>query len=349
MKALALLIIASLIIVPSTALAATFLHDEQALSLSKAITDDLFTSGQTILIDQPVEGDVFAAGERITISEPVAEDVFAAGNTIEIKAAVAQDIFVAGQTITIEGGADDVFAAGNSIVFGPNSAVASDTYVAGQTIRLRGTFGGDVRVAGQTVVVASGTKITGTLISTGGQPTIESGASVGGQKHHSPPDAPRKERGGSLLIGTITWFVAGLVARYLFPGLVTKLTAKAVQPVKTFFLGLAWLVFCLPLIIILAITVIGLPVTFFVLLFTGLLILGACTFTPIVIGRAVKLRLTKKDTPLSWQDILLGALLYNLLSYIPLVGWFISFVLTVWVLGELVQHLWHAHTASHPA
>lgn len=349
MKLLTLLLITTLIAVPSTTLAATFLHGEQALSLSRAIADDLFTSGKTILIDQPVEGDVFAAGERVTISEPVAEDVFAAGDTIEIKADIAQDVFVAGQTITIDGAADDVFAAGNSIVFGPDTAVASDTYVAGQTIRLRGTFGGDVRVAGQTVVVASGTKITGTLISTGGQPTIESGASVGGQKHHNPPESPRQDRGGSILIGIITWFVAGLVARYLLPNLVTKLTAKPVQPVKTFFVGFAWLVFCLPLMIILAITIIGLPVMFFVLLLTSLLILGALALTPIVIGRAVKLRLTKKDTPLSWQDILLGSLLYNLLSYIPLVGWLISFLLTMWVLGELVQHLWHAHTASRPA
>ena len=301
------------LLLPSAASAAVFLRDEQALSLASPIADNLFATGETILIDQPVSGDIFAAGERVTITAPVTEDIFAAGGNIEITSPIDQDIFAAGNTITIEGSADDIFAAGNTITLRPTTTITGDAYLAGQTVTLAGTIKGDVRVAGQQVVIATGTTITGALISGGKRPLIEEGVSIGEQRHYEQPAAARRAPIGGLLVSVVTWFVTGLAARYLLPRTTAQLLTTPVEPVKTFFIGFGWLVFFVPVSIVLALSLIGLPLMFLVLLLTGLLVLGALTFTPIIIGVWAMRRITKRTPPLSWQDILLGSALYRLL------------------------------------
>lgn len=329
------------LLLPGTTFAAVFLQDEQALSLADPVNDTVFAAGETVLIDQPITGGIFAAGERVSVTKPVTENIFVAGSIVEINTTTPQDVFAAGNEVTFTGEADDLFAAGSTVTLDTDTAVTGDAFLAGQTVIIAGNFSGNVYVAAEEAVVTAGTTITGTLISGGRRPLIEDNVSLGSQRHHEQPARPTKSAGLSgLLASIVTWFVAGIIARYLFPQTTAKLRTPPRQPIKSFFMGLGWLLLFIPACVLLAVTLIGLPLMFFVLLLTGMLILGALSFTPIIVGSWAMQRITKKEHVLSWQDILLGSVLYNLLSYLPVIGWLASAVLTIWVMGELIRMIW---------
>lgn len=343
MKYLAWCLLAALTLLPLGASAAVFLSDEQALSLKQPVDDDVFATGQTILIDQPITGDVFAAGERVTISETISEDVFAAGGIVEIQGDVQDDLFAAGNTVTISGQADDVFAAGSEITFSDSATIAGDAYLTGQTIELAGEFAGDVRIGAQTIVLTEGTTINGDLITRGGRPLIEQNVTITGtQRHEEAAKQAAKTGISSLLVSVAMWFVMGLLAHYFLPGFTAKVLNQAPAPLKTFFTGLAWLIFFIPVGVVLAMTVIGIPLTIVLILATVLLLIGAITYTTLFLGRWAQKRIIKSEAPLTWHYILLGAVIYGLLTHVPVIGTLVCLLLTVWTLGMLLRALWEA-------
>lgn len=341
MKYVPWLLAAALFAFPLGVSAAVFMSDEQVLSLKEPVDDDLFAVGETVLIDQPITGDLFAAGERVTVGTTVSEDTFAAGSIVEINGTIADDLFIAANTATIAATTDDLFATGSEITFDNSSTVTGDAYVAGQTVALAGTFAGDVRVTGQTIVVAEGTTINGDLLSHGKQPLIESGVTIKGMTRHTPVRPKATQAGmGSVLVSTGMWFVMALLVQYLLPGFTTAVLTQPPQALKTFALGLAWLILLLPAAVMLVISVIGIPVSIMLLLLTGLLVLLAIAYTTLFIGRWAQARVMKRDAALSWHYMLVGAVLYSLLAYIPLVGTMLGFTVTVWMFGMLVRAVW---------
>lgn len=341
MKYLAWCLLAALTLLPLGASAAVFLSDEQALSLKQPVDDDVFATGETILIDQPITGDVFAAGERVTISDTISEDVFAAGGIVEIQGNVQDDLFAAGNTVTISGQADDVFAAGSEITFSDSATIAGDAYLTGQTIELAGEFAGDVRIGAQTIVLTEGTTINGDLITRGGRPLIEQNVTITGAQRHEASREPATKAGlGSLLISIGMWFTMGLLARYLLPGFTALVLTQPTTPLKAFVVGLSWLILFIPAAVLVALTIIGIPLAVMIILATILLVISATTYVTLFLGRWAQKRFGKSDAPLSWHYILLGAVIYSLLKLVPLIGTLVCIVLTIWALGMLLRALW---------
>lgn len=326
---------------PTAAYGAVFVRDEQALSLAAPVDDDLFATGATVLIDQAVSGDVFAAGERVTVSAPVAQDIFAAGGSVEIPAEVRDDLFAAGNTVTITGRADDLFAAGSTVMIAPSTKVAGDAYLAAQTVEIAGTFAGDVRVAGQHVTLKSGTTIAGDLVSTGRTPLIEADVAIKGEKRHEQVgQAATPYSVTGILISVAMWFIAALALVSVFPGFTSEFLQPREGVIKTFFIGAAWLVLCVPLFLLLAVSVIGIPLMLLLVLATLLLLVTSVAGVPLVLGHWIMRRAVKSDQPLSWQYILAGAALFSLLGLVPVIGILLSFVLTVFIFGTLLKALW---------
>lgn len=332
--------IALLLLLPTAASAAVFISDEDALSLKEPVNDDLFATGETVIIDQTITGDLFAAGERVTISETVTEDVFAAGGIIEVQGNVQDDTFIAGNTLTMTGETGDLFAAGSTITLSPTANIAGDAYLTGQTIELAGTYAGDVRVAGQTIVVKSGTTIAGDLVTAGRTPIVEDNVSIEGERRHEA----MTEQGGvntwGILVGIVMWFITGLALTYGLPRFTTQLLTTPPQPLKTFFVGLAWIILCVPILVLLAMSVIGIPLMVIGLLATALLLVSALGYTAVFIGSWVQGRVVKTGKPLTWYYILIGAALYSLLGYVPVLGVLFCVLVTVWVVGMLLRLIW---------
>lgn len=345
-KYFAALTLISLLALPLTTHAATFLVDENALSLTQDIEDDVYAAAQTVFLNREITGDVAAAGKTVSIAAPVSQDVYAAGETVEVTGAVADDVAVAGNIVTLAAATDDLFAAGSQVKVTKEAQVAGDAYLAGERVELAGKFSGNVRVSANTVTVRSGAVIEGNLTTFGGSPpVVESGATIRGQQQHraAEPHTPqRRARVLSFVTSVLTWFVAAQIMLYVFPTLTAATLARGGKTVgRSLLTGLIWLILFIPVSILLAMTVIGLPLMVALLCVTGLLIVAALAVAPVVIGKWVMQRVLKVTTPLSWQHVLVGAVIFAALGYLPIIGALLCSLLVLWTLGALIQAVWY--------
>lgn len=98
----------------STALAAEVVNgDPYILPRGEVVTDDLYVSGDEVIIDGTVEGDLIVAGGYVEINGVVMGDLIAAGGAVVISGVVQDDVRAAGGSVLLTGRVgDDFFAAG---------------------------------------------------------------------------------------------------------------------------------------------------------------------------------------------------------------------------------------------
>jgi hypothetical protein len=157
-----------------------------AVPAGQTVDDDLFLTGQNVVMAGTVNGTLFVSGESINISGTVNGDVFAGGRivVIEKSATITGNLFVGAAQIrvngevggTIFGGSAlmvledqslvgrNVFYGGFSYEMAKNSMVKIDQFLAGRQVVLNGTTGRDVNIAAVAV------EINGTV---GGDANIE--------------------------------------------------------------------------------------------------------------------------------------------------------------------------------
>jgi cytoskeletal protein CcmA (bactofilin family) len=256
------------------------------VSTEWVVREDLYAAGGEVAIRGEVRGDLVAAGGRVLVEQPIKGDVAAAGGEVTIRAAVADDVRAVGGSVTIDGPvAGDVMAAGGRIVLpaGANiqgraglagSAIELGGHVgrsvraAGKRIRISGQIDGDVDLAAGSVEVLATARIAGTLTYRSGRPArIEPGAQVTGGVVHRPFTAGEQ---ASRFVRLLLWGLAlslllafvliGIVLLALFPE-GTRVAARriATDPGPSFALGLLMLLGGPVAILLLMVTVVGIP------------------------------------------------------------------------------------------
>lgn len=342
------------------AYAAEFLiNEDRRVAPSQELGDDVYAAGATIEFQHPVRGDIFAAGQAITVAGEVTGDVTAVGEQISIQNSVSDDVRTAGQRILITGTVrDDLFAAGQEVTIAADSSVGGDAFLAGQTIALEGTINGTVRAAGDTHVGSSAI-IKGDLFTYGEvEPVIEEGAQIQGVIRHTETDIRQAESRASKLTNwvrsVVTLFVLALILAFLFPRFTRDvLSAVRASPGKSALTALVWLALVGPAAILLLITIVGIPVAVAVLFVTGTLLVAASAYAALLAGSWIMKRLTQATSappaptstltqppPATWQEALLGAVVYESVQLLGVIGWLITAVLALFVFGAVLRTMW---------
>lgn len=345
MKKILSLLSLSFLILPALVSAATF-NGNDIVSITSPVNDDFYGAGNEVNIDSAVTGDVVTAGRGIDISGEVTGDVTAAGETITISSPVKDDIRAAGRRIRINTTVgDDVFAAGEVIELS-DSTVNGDVYAGGQTIIISGTINGTVRAAGEKVEIKPGTHITGDLLTYGNkEPVIGQDVTIDGSRKHRKEEVKPQQRQSVLLNwlkGVVTCFILGSILLYIFPRFTARVIATSKGSMgRSILTGAVWSLLFIPASIMLLISGIAFPIGLAIILLTLALYVLASGYTVILIGSWVLQRLNKTVTPLSWQHVLLGAVLYKSIMFIPGVGPTIILLLTLLMFGSMLVTLWH--------
>lgn len=333
-------------IAPLSVGAATFLTGDE-ISLSEALADDLYIAGNGVMINKDVEQDVFAGGQSIRIDANIGQDVFAGGNSVKITGTVGDDIFAGGEMVEIDvTSVDDIFAGGNRVEISKDTVVNGDVFAGGQTVIIAGTVKGDVKIWGDNMVIKSGAVIEGDLTTYGEkEPTIEKGATVNGERKHHTKEAKAVGMSGSVagwVSSVLAWFVLGLVLLYLVPQFTKSVTETALKRSgKSLLLGALWALLFIPLVVLLMITIIGIPLAMIVLLLTIAFFMLAIGYSMIIIGIWIMNKISKtENAEVSWQHVLLGVVMYKVIKLVPIVGWPITLALTLLSLGALIWTDW---------
>jgi len=318
-----------------------------SVTISGVVNGDVYAAGGQILVDGVINGDLIASGGMINVTGKVSGNIRAAGGQIIISGDIGKNLTVFGGSInlnssaTIRGG---VVAAGGSILI--ETPVAKNVNVAGGNVTLSSLVSGNLAAATSRLILTSKAAVNGDLNYTSqNDASIDSSAIISGKVTKT---AIREDSNGSPLSRKIAFIIFGflstLVVGFLFLRFLPKFSLVTVHKIGEAFwasLGLGFaILFLAPIgIIILMVTLIGIPLALLILAtYMVGLYLSSVVFmywAGTWISKLTRLELNK------YLVLVLGALIYWAIGLIPLLGGLTSFIGVMLGLGALSLTLKH--------
>ncbi|MBU1017417.1 FapA family protein [Patescibacteria group bacterium] len=357
-----------LFLIPTLAFALNFEVGEEILS-SETINDDYYGAGGTIQMDSDVNGDLILGGGRIMVDAVISQDLMLGGGEIRVKGEVRDDARVAGGNIMINALIkDDLIVAGGNIELGENGFVGSDMTVAGGNVVINGQINGSLQGTAGNLYINNVINGDVSLISVEELTFGPQGKVMGNLLYRS--SAPSKTANEDTVLGVIDYkpteftvsnqdfrtIASGVIAglsvfsflSLLLAGLIILVLFRFYMPnaVQTVYqkpmasVGIGFLVLILMPIAAVLFLITGIGwIFFFILLALWLIALFfAKLIAALMIGMKL-VRLTDKSGFLRvYGSFALGALIYVLLTLIPIVGWIIKFALILMGLGGMALY-----------
>lgn len=316
------------------------------------IDHTFFASGQTVNINSEVEGDVFCAGQTINITGKVHGDVICAGQTVNITGSVDGDVRIAGQTVIISSNVGgNATIAGQTFTLAPEASIEGDITLGSEKGVFNGTVGRDIAVGGSNVIIANkvgrdikgnienlelttSARVTGNINFTSEKDIVKvGGAEVGGKVTRSDLSEEDKSNDGGMFAFGIGWFIywflatllIAMVLALLFPRMLQTLSDRAFPtPWKALLTGFLASIAIPTILILIAITVVGLPLALVGGLLWLLIVLISGPLSGYYLGRLI---LRNSRRPL--LIMLVGASILLVLYFIPFIG-FLALLLALW-------------------
>jgi hypothetical protein len=300
--------------------------------------------GGDVVLAASVTGDAVLAGGNVVVKDSVGQDLYAGGGNVSVEGAVARNARLAGGNVDVRATASiggRLSAAGGTVnVRGP---VGGSIEIGGGDVLIDSEVGGDVRVAAGNVRLGPRARIAGKLYHHGWvDVTRDPLAEVAGGIERREPRESRARRSQSSHGGWI-WSV-GLVALAAliagaFPAVATRLGAGVREkPGLAFFLGFIVLA-CAPVAaLVLAITVIGIPIAVLLVLAYVILLAVGYAAAGVLLGDAALARLRAADAGrTAWRVVAAAAaaLAIALLARVPFVGWLFAFAAILVGIGAI--------------
>jgi len=362
---------------PAPVSAFTFRAGENLTLPSNQIIDEsLLVSGKNLVIDSPIDGDLFCAGQLITINASVTGDILCAGQEIIINGEVGGNVRLAGQIISVNSVVhknSSLF--GQKVTLSSNSSSLNDSLIGAQNTEISGLVGRDLtafaqnielsgqvsrnaRLNSQDISLSPTASISGSLTyASENNIQIASSSSIQGQiyKEEYVPRKPQAAKSDNTILtpfriaSVVALTLLGSLLAFLLPRLFLKTTDQLErEPVKTFLAGLLMLFIIPLLLILLLLTILGIPFAIAGFILYGLALFFGRIFIAVSVGRLLLSRIftnLKNPKPLHWT--LLGVPFTWVLFNIPYIGWLLSFIASVTGLGLFYYLLRPSTKASH--
>lgn len=334
-------------------------NTQPTIKADEVINDDVFLTGENIRLEGTINGDVYAAGGTITVTGKINGDLMAVGGTLDLNGAQIQgDLRVAGGTLTLT----DVQTGDNLNIFGgnlmvKNSTVGGTTVLAAGIAELEAQIGrnlyggaGDLTLKSainretilgvETLTLTETTKLMGPLTYYSvNEATINPAAQISTiTRKDFQARSPQRERG----FGTHFYFflasaLIGLLIIYFMPitNIITIKMREQSKEVLGWGVVISLLVF--PLIILLILTIIGIPLAFFILALLLILMMVSPIFFGLALGQYILKNMGRTYYP-TLISMLLGLGAYYLLTTLPLVGGIVWLLARVMTLGAFLLY-----------
>lgn len=354
-------------LVPSVAAATFRSGDTVTFSAAEESNGALFISGSQVRIEGSVKGDLFCAGQDVDIIGTVEGDVLCAGQTVRIHGPVAGDVRVAGQMVSLKNSvAKNASLLGQTLYLEPQASVSGELGFLSQTFRMEGSIGSSVFGMGETAIIAgmvgkdatlyadrvqlsSTGNIQGNLTYTSqGAAELASGSVVQGRTSRQKPEqqatnAPRFQinrtelgfRGFSFIMSSVLF---GGLLLFFFKNPTEQILSYMKQEVGGSLLrGLLVLIVVPIALVILFVTIIGIPLALVGIVIFALLYFIARSFTAIVIGSLLLEQLWEKQKDARVLGLGLGVLVLWSVSFIPVIGGITSLLSLLYGVGGITS------------
>jgi cytoskeletal protein CcmA (bactofilin family) len=343
---------------------------EGDLYVNAKINGDLVAAGGTISVNDSVMGDALLAAGTLVLNGFINDDVRAAGGTIKITENVKGDVVVAGGEIEI---APDVSIFGDLISTGGTTilhgTVKGKVKLLGGEVHLNGTVEKDLEVKSGELFVNG--RIMGKSSLAAEEITLMEGARFyqdvaywqeAGEMNFSNAMAAGKATFRPELqldIDGTSWYYLGFgsfvfvlwymlsallllfLFEYLFPELMKKAGYTANQDTaRVLGYGILYLLGIPVISILLFITIIGIPVGVFTLVFYIFSIIVAHVISSVVLANWYNEKYGQHWSTISLVWVALGFFIgLRLISLIPVAGWLVSIIVVGIAFGAVIDTL----------
>ncbi len=338
-------------------------------SINRDITGDLFIAAERVEIENSVSQSIHAAAGEVRIMSTVGNDVLVAGGTVEVHGTIQGDLIVFGGIVVVGNDAvvlgDVVVNGGKMVLRGP---VGHNLLVSGGKVVMEGIFHGNIDVRAESLTVNGPVEGNARIEAnelhilpnaafrgsvdywTQNQPTDFGSSLAQGQKATYHPEyahETKRMRPGmfasflgaislvSLLSGALILLLLLFATKSYFVDAAKILRRKPWWSLLWGFLFFA----ATPIaMLLLAITVIGLPLALLLLSSYLLILLFAAPVTAMLAARWLQLTLKKNWNFWALFGVSFVALLIlKLLSFVPVIGWAIKVVVILFAVGALIE------------
>ncbi len=333
------------------------------------LDDDLVAATDNVRIEGELRGDLMTMARQVTITGRVHGDVLGAIRELNVDGTVDGDVRVLGEQIHVAGhvkslsagaslvevldGArvDGSVAAGAALVR-LQGAVARNVFAGGSRIEMRAPIGGDARFAARELLIAEGARIPGVARYYGpGEPEVAPGAELANPLEITRADFDFDRSPGPAqraLWFTLRWGAAvafGIAWLLIAPGALRAVIDHADRVGISMLIGLVAVVATPLVALVLAATLIGLPVGLVTLWAYVSALYAAQLFVAYWLARR-----TFGDPAGPMEAMLrlaLALLVLHALAQIPYAGGAVRLVVLLWGLGAAVLALGHSVTGRY--
>jgi len=321
------------------------------------------SAGDDVTLDEYIPGNAFLAGGRVQLANRVGGSAFVTGGDVTISGSIGRKLYASGGDLRIEGEVDgkvraaggarlrsDVAIAGGSVDM--EGVVGGNLRVYGDSIFVNGTVYGDLEMAGESIRVGPDAHIAGGLeYRSGGTIVIDPRARI--EKGIEQRD--RDDRGwlgkagrGAKRVGgamfTLGVVLLGTLLLLGMPGF-SRDAAGMVrrEPLQSAGMGCVMLVGVPFAIIVLMITVIGIPLALMMIFGYIVLLMLGYLVAALFVGDLLLERLgTEKFNSLGWRVLflLLALVALSIVRHVPLIGGFVILLLFLAGIGAFTMRSW---------
>lgn len=327
---------------------------------------NLYVAGGQLTVNADTNGDLTAAGGTVAVIGKVQQELLLAGGNLDVSGAVGGTARIAGGNVTVSApvGGDLVVAGGNVNLTG-QGGVSGDLVVAGGNVIINMPVSGNVSVMGGSVTIDA--KISGAVkVRATRDLNFGSSAEVAGRIDYSGPQAAQVAGGaktsqinythwtpgnnGGRLAGLLTiaflfkliaWLIAAWVLLRLRKKFILSLAEDfRASPWQNLGWGFLFLVATPIAAVLLFVVLIGYYLGFILGLAYLLTLVIANLISSIVLGYLLLRWLSKpSEEPVEWQAILIGVVVWQLLGFIPFLGWLVMAIIFLMVIGAGIKRL----------
>jgi hypothetical protein len=347
--------------------AAEFRFEEEGtvrVDEGETVDDTMFLGGNTAIMAGVIDGDLFAGAEQVEITGTVHGNVYAAGESVRVAGTVDGNVHAAGENVEVStkvGGSG--FIAGQRVTLTEAGHLARGAFMAGESVQSRGKVGRDLFFAADEMTLDG--MIERNVRGYGTQVAVGSTTSIGGDMHVTVPDDDAVEiREGANIVGDTVvnideehdhrpfmtaGFYLGLIAKALamlligwlivtiFPRLRPTEPESSGEVLRDMGVGFLALVAMPAAMILLLVTIIGIPIAIVLGMLYALLIFLSTLVVADFAGQRLPFG---ADTGTGAVLRICVALLVILfITAIPFVGGGLSFLITIFGMGVLLMHL----------
>jgi cytoskeletal protein CcmA (bactofilin family) len=244
------------------------------ITIKGEVFGDVFCAGQTVKVDAIVHGDVICAGQDLTINGKIDGDIRAAGQEMSVNAEATGSMTLAGSRVSLDAEAKlgrDLTATGQELNI--KGQVGRDAVLSGTKVAINGPIARNVTFKGDTLQLKSDAKVSGDLNYTSAAIGLDAGAKVDGKT------TERHEKQSSKLWFDPMFYLFALLGLVLVSGVLALVVPKFLdqnadiikrRPLRTLLVGFAASLVIPAAVVLLALTLVGIPLALLILL-AGLL------------------------------------------------------------------------------